>query len=226
MKRVVTVAGPAAHAAGYNDPVSCEGESVFDRGERSAPIGERGCALSPSRDEGVTAPFLKRRYFNCRVAAKRSTQDLPQAIQIEHAAERFLLHNGARERGLLMLQRTNFFLHRSLREQAIRDHRLGLSDAMGAVDRLRLDGRVPPRVIENGITRRGQIEPEARGFQREEEYGLGAIALKLVDELGAILGGAREHEIADACRREPRADDLQHLDKLTEDEDLVAFIAQ
>src|SRR5688500_5299778 len=123
---------------------------------------------------------------------RRSPQNPPQTIQIEHAAERLLLHDGARERRLLMLQRADFLLHRSVREQAIRDHGLGLSDAMRAVDRLRLDGRVPPGIVENGITRRRQIEPETRGFQREEEHGLAAIALKLIDELGAIFRGARQ----------------------------------
>ena len=69
---------------------------------------------------------------------------------------------------------------------------------MRAINRLRLDGGIPPRVVEDHVAGGGEVEAEAGGFQREEENGFGFVALKFFDEFSAILRLAGQHEVADA----------------------------
>src|SRR2546423_2114424 len=50
------------------------------------------------------------------------------------------------ERALVSVHRNDLLLDRVPRDQAVDRDRLGLADAMGAIARLVLDGRVPPGI--------------------------------------------------------------------------------
>ena len=64
------------------------------------------------------------------------------------------------QRRLALLQREDLFLDRADRDHPVDEHRLALADTVGAVDRLRLNGRVSPPVGEDdGI---GGLKVEAR----------------------------------------------------------------
>src|SRR5258708_3727757 len=54
-----------------------------------------------------------------------------------------------RERGFCFLQSTNFLLDAVLDEEPIRNHVALLPDAMGTIDRLVFDRRIPPRIEEH-----------------------------------------------------------------------------
>ena len=119
------------------------------------------------------------------------------------------MHDGVGEGGFVFLHREDLLLHRIGGDEAIGDHGLGLADAVRAVDRLRFDGGIPPRVAEDDVARGGEVEAGAGGLEREQEHGLGFVGLELVDEFAAVLRGAGQHEITDSGFLEPWFDELQ-----------------
>ena len=92
--------------------------------------------------------------------------------------------------GLALLQFPDLLLDGSGGDQTVGDHGAGLANAMGAVDGLRFDGRVPPGVIEDDIAGRGQVEARAGGAQAQEEDARLAVVLEFLDDVLAFLGGA------------------------------------
>ena len=97
---------------------------------------------------------------------------------------------------------------------------------MRAIDRLRLDRRVPPRVVENHIRRGREVQPEAGRLQRQQKHRVAALRLELRDQRLAILRLAGEHQVPDSGGGEPLPDDFEHRHELAEDEHLVALVAQ
>jgi len=108
---------------------------------------------------------------------------LAEAVEVEDAGEGFFLHHGIGEGGFVLLQGQDFLLHGVGGDEAVGDDGLGLADAVRAVDGLRLDGGIPPRVAEDDVTRGGEIEAGAGGFEREEEDRFGAVGLELIDRV-------------------------------------------
>src|SRR5437762_3173386 len=62
---------------------------------------------------------------------------------------------------LTLLQVPDFLLDGAGRDQAVSGYIAGLADAVRTVDCLRLDGRVPPRIVKNDIACGGQVQPGA-----------------------------------------------------------------
>src|SRR5271156_2295917 len=94
---------------------------------------------------------------------------LEQVIEIglaEAAGEALLAEHVLRELRLALLQAPDFFLDRALGDKAIGDDGAILPDAVRAVDRLRLDGGVPPWIVEHHVARGGEIEAGARRLER------------------------------------------------------------
>jgi hypothetical protein len=79
----------------------------------------------------------------------------------EVAGEALFAQNVGDGLGLALLQFPDFFLHRPRRDQPIGVDRQGLADAVGAVDGLRFDGRVPPGIVEDDVAGGGQVEARA-----------------------------------------------------------------
>ena len=77
--------------------------------------------------------------------------------------------DGVGERSLRGLQLQHLLLDRVARDEPVGEDRSRLPDAVRAVDRLGLDGRVPPRIEQEHVLGRGQVEAEAAGLQADEE---------------------------------------------------------
>jgi hypothetical protein len=75
---------------------------------------------------------------------------------------------GTRSR-LIFLQLQNLFLHRIARDQPICKNRPDLPDAVRPVDRLGFDRGVPPRIQEENVLGRSQIEDQSPGLQADQE---------------------------------------------------------
>ena len=69
----------------------------------------------------------------------------------------------------------------SSRDQPVGEHLARLADAVRAVDRLRLDGRVPPRVEQEHVVGRGQVQAEAAGLEADQEQPAVGIVLEPLD---------------------------------------------
>ena len=119
------------------------------------------------------------------------------------------------------MESADFFLHRVSRDQAVGHHLVFLADAVRAVDGLRFDGGIPPRVEEDDVARGGQVQAGAGGFEREQENGDRRVGLEFIDEGLAVFRLAGEEEVRDAAGGEFDADEFQHRDELGEDQNFV-----
>src|SRR4051812_38529068 len=91
--------------------------------------------------------------------------------------------DGVGQIAFALLKLQHFFFDRIARDESIREHSPRLSDAVRAVDRLRFDGGVPPRIEKENVIRRRQIQADAAGFQADEEQLAILIRLKSIDAL-------------------------------------------
>src|ERR1700741_3607106 len=69
------------------------------------------------------------------------------------------------ELALLLLQFEDALFDRVAGDQTVREDMALLTDAVRAIDRLRLDRRVPPRVEQEHVCGGGEIQPEPAGLQ-------------------------------------------------------------
>ena len=53
-----------------------------------------------------------------------------------------------------------------------------LADAVRAVDRLRLDRRIPPGIEQEHVVRRGQVQPEPARLEADQEQPAGRVRLE------------------------------------------------
>src|SRR5262249_52868501 len=67
-------------------------------------------------------------------------------------------------------------LNRFLGDEARHENRLALADTVDPVDRLVLDGRVPPAVEKEDIVRELEIESDTAGAIAHQDHVLGGIA--------------------------------------------------
>src|SRR5437867_3854494 len=86
---------------------------------------------------------------------------------LERAGEAVLADDVAGQGRLLLLELPDLFLDRALGEHAVGDDGAILADAMSAVDRLGLDGRIPPRVEQHHVIRAGEVEAGAPCLERD-----------------------------------------------------------
>ena len=68
-----------------------------------------------------------------------------------------------------MLQLEDLLLHRIARDETRREHPARLANSMRAVDRLRFDRRIPPRIQQEHVVCRRQVETEAARLEADEE---------------------------------------------------------
>ena len=101
--------------------------------------------------------------------------------------------------GLLQLQ--HLFLDRVPGDQPVGEDLAGLADAVGAVDRLRFDGRVPPGVEQEDVLGRGQVQAEAAGLQADQEQLAVRVVLEALDARLAVARAAVEVLVGDASPR-------------------------
>ncbi len=72
--------------------------------------------------------------------------------------------NGVGKIALGLLQLENFLFHGIARDQTVGEDLARLADAVSAIDRLRFDGGIPPRIEQINIFGGVQIETEAAGL--------------------------------------------------------------
>ena len=111
-----------------------------------------------------------------------------------------LMMASARSR-LRLLQLEDLLLDRVPGDQAVGEHRLRLADAVGAVDRLRLDRRVPPGVEQEDVLGRRQVQAEAAGLEADQEQLAVRVVLEPLDPRLPVARAAVEVFVGDASRR-------------------------
>ena len=78
-------------------------------------------------------------------------------------------HDRVGQSSLRGLQLEHLLLDGVARDEPVGEHGPRLPDAVRAVDRLRLDGRVPPRVEQEHVLGGGEVQAEAAGLQADEK---------------------------------------------------------
>ena len=89
-----------------------------------------------------------------------------------------LINNGFGQAAFGFLEFENLFFHRVFCDQTVRKNALRLTDAMGAVDGLGFDGRIPPWIEQEHVLGRRQIQSQSAGFQADQENRAGLIVLE------------------------------------------------
>ncbi len=128
-----------------------------------------------------------------------------------------------RELALRVEQLVDALLERAEADQAVHEHRLALADAMHAVGRLLLDGRVPPAVEVEDVIRRRQVQTAAACADRDDEHRRPVLARERGQQLLALPRVEPAVEEADLAV-EPLAqirDEAVEARVLREDERLV-----
>src|SRR5215208_1829871 len=80
-----------------------------------------------------------------------------------------LSEDGIGKRTLRRLQLENLLFHRVTRDKTRRHHLSRLSNAMCAIDRLRFDRRIPPRVEQEHVVGRRQIQSVTARFEADQK---------------------------------------------------------
>ena len=88
-----------------------------------------------------------------------------KVIQREGAGEAFFAEDVLGQRALAPLQLSDFLLDALLHQQPVGNDVAGLANAVGAVDGLVFNRRIPPRIIKDNVTRGGEVQPESAGTQ-------------------------------------------------------------
>ena len=125
---------------------------------------------------------------------------------------------------LSALQIENPFLHRVARDQPVCEDAPVLADAVRAVHGLRLGRRIPPRVEDEHVVGRGQIQPDASRLEADEEQPAGCVGLEPLHTCFAILRPAIEILVRNASLAKLLAQQRQEAGELREDERLVTFV--
>ena len=120
----------------------------------------------------------------------------------------------------------DLLLHRIAREESVSDHLVLLTNPVGPVDRLVLDRRVPPGIVEDHVGGRGQVQTRSTSLQGEQEHGGILRRLEVFDLSLPVLGLTGEVVEWTTLDLELRLDDVQHRHELREDEHLVALLAK
>ena len=73
-------------------------------------------------------------------------------------------------------------------DDSMDQHRPGLADAMGAIGRLLLHGRIPPGVEQEDMIGRRQIQTGAPRFEGNQHDGGAILCREAADDTCSILG--------------------------------------
>ena len=98
-----------------------------------------------------------------------------------------------------------------------------LPNTVGAVDRLSLDGRIPPRVEQEHVVSSGQVEAMAARSEADEEEPALGIVLKPLDNGLSVSCVAVEICVRDGVGVEPLSQQREEARELRKDERLVRF---
>ena len=131
--------------------------------------GRRARAVASGRLSGFQASLI-------RTAAAPGPRAVRSRIRLLSA----LMIASARSR-LRLLQLEHLLLDRVARDQPVGEHAARLADAVRAVDRLRLDRRVPPRVEQEDVVGRGQVQAQAAGLEADQEQPAVRVVLEPLD---------------------------------------------
>jgi hypothetical protein len=77
-------------------------------------------------------------------------------------------------------------LNRVTSHKSVNEDRVLLSDPIGTVSRLVLDGGVPPRIYNEDMIRRGEGEPYSTGLEREKHDFRTISRLKTLNERPSV----------------------------------------
>jgi glycyl-tRNA synthetase beta chain len=89
---------------------------------------------------------------------------LAEAVEVQDAGEGFFLDDCIGQSSFVALESEDFLFHCVGGDEAISDDGLSLADSMRPVDRLGLNGRIPPRIAEDNVAGSGEVKPGAGGF--------------------------------------------------------------
>jgi hypothetical protein len=84
----------------------------------------------------------------------------------------------------------DFFFEGVLGDETVDEDVVLLSDAVGAVCRLRLYGGIPPEVVVDDMGGGGEVEAGAGGFQGEDEESRLRVCLEAVHHVFSLPEGA------------------------------------
>ena len=109
----------------------------------------------------------------------------------------------------------------------ISTHRAGGADPVRAVDRLVLDGRVPPAVEQEDVARELQVEPDAPRAVAHQQHGALRVVLEPIEH--PVAPRVRDAAVVllglvplGASLAEPRGDPLDRVDPLAEHDRLAS----
>jgi hypothetical protein len=134
-----------------------------------------------------------------------------------HASEQF---------SLFLLHGENLVFDRALGHEPVGHDRFILPEAVGAIDGLALDGRVPPGIADDDIIGFREGESRARGAKTEKKRLRRRALAELLHQPGP-LGRRRfpgDLEEGDLARLELALNDGEHLRELTEHQDRMSFL--
>src|SRR5579862_4133533 len=97
---------------------------------------------------------------------------------------------------------------------------------MRAIDGLRFNRWIPPRIIKHYVAGIGQVQSSACRAQAQQEYRRIRIALERANNLLAVLRLAGENVRVDVVRTTFLLQQFEHLHKLAEHQDLLSFSDQ
>jgi hypothetical protein len=145
------------------------------------------------------------------------------------ARERFqaagiLAEDGFGQTALALLELEHFLFDGVLGNQPIGEHLARLADAMRAIDRLRFDRRVPPRIEQEDVLGGGEVEAEAARLEADQEQLAVRIGLEAVDARVTVARPAVEVLVGEAEAIERSAHAIEQLHELREDDCLVTLL--
>src|SRR4051812_28218684 len=186
-------------------------------------------ASSPSTCGSTTSPcrrFTDRR--RTRRASNRRLRSGEQQLQVlpAEAGEQAPvgLDDGVGEVALGGLKLQDFLLDRIAGDDSAGKDGPLLPDAVGAVDRLGLHGRIPPWVQEVHVVGGGQVETQSAGLETDQEQGTAVPGLERRHLLGAVAGTAVEILVRKPPGVELLAQDGEEAGELGEDQRLVPLL--
>ena len=133
-----------------------------------------------------------------------------------------LIDHGVKEFLFLFLEELDLFFDRAGGEEAIDVDGFGLADAVGAVDGLVFDARVPPWVEDYYGIGGGEIEAGAAGAHADEEYLDLWVGVKFINQALAVFGFSRKINMRDLFIIKRCRNNIQHLRELAEDKNFAA----
>jgi hypothetical protein len=145
-----------------------------------------GAANPKWRPDGKAILFQSRVYPGAEdEEASRQQQFQVFPLQISHQPVVFA-DDRIRQRPLGFLQLQHLLFHRVSRDQPVGEDRPRLSDAVRAVDRLRLHRRIPPRIQQKHVLRRRQIQAQPARLQADQKQLAIGTVLEVLDASLAV----------------------------------------